>query len=283
LSTPQHCVAIALKAFAVCLGMFCCGSLCAASPKLIPDPETHRSFLLNEYRPGAPSVILFKDPYCGYCINALAKRSRLDNYNVYLFWSPILGRRSVSKVESFFSCDSPVESAILESVVRRSTHDCDGEFHAEIKKLNDEMVAVYSPDSVPQTWFGGQRINISQLTLLKSIVSAQEVAAAANVKLLWNRYEKFAIGEVLDTRLNMAVIARKGQVLSEFGRSILAQSGSYNWYVFDGSDEDVNKSQEFMLLLAAPAGKQPVFVLGGNILSSREEQYLVADNIRALF
>ena len=91
----------------------------AGSSKIIPDPEKYQDFLLEPYKPGAPTVVAFKDPYCGYCIRALQNLEKLSEYNVYLFWAGILGERSVARVDDIFDCAAPVSQTVFDSVVKR--------------------------------------------------------------------------------------------------------------------------------------------------------------------
>ena len=89
-------------------------------PRIIPDQQKYADFLLEPYKPGKPSVVVFKDPYCGYCIRALGNLERLDEYNVYMFWAGILGKRSKDKVNAIMQCNEPVSQPIFDNVMARS-------------------------------------------------------------------------------------------------------------------------------------------------------------------
>ena len=124
--------------------------------KAQPDPEKHKAFLLNEYDENKPVLVAFKDPRCPYCTKAFKQKETLDNYNVFVFWSPILGNTSARQVESFFHCDQPMGDEVIEAVINRQQVSCGDEFNDELWALNDGMVKEYEPKSVPQYWYKDQ-------------------------------------------------------------------------------------------------------------------------------
>jgi 23S rRNA pseudoU1915 N3-methylase RlmH len=148
-----------------------------------PDPVGHRQFLLRPYQPAAPSVVVFKDPFCGYCIKAMANSAQLAAYNVYLFWYPIFGTSSEERVQQFFRCQNPTGPLVQKAMLARQAPACDGDLQQQLAQVNQQMVDAYLPDAVPAYYLSGQRTYAAELVALQ-----QQKKPAAQVKVQWQRY-----------------------------------------------------------------------------------------------
>ncbi|GGW96898.1 thioredoxin fold domain-containing protein [Alteromonas halophila] len=239
--------------------------------KLIPDPDTYGDFLVSEYDAAKPSLVAFKDPRCPYCVNALKRLYQLSNYNVYLFWSPILGDRSQRDVNVFFYCDSPASPQVIEAVTERRSPDCDGQFNSDLAKRNDAFVAQYNPTSVPQYWFGGQRVGIGQLKL--SMSTAQQVALLAEsstVQIPWHRYPSAVIRTPFQDRYNIGIVLNHS--LGDDLQRVLLNETQFNWYVFDKQQPLSSQEAEFRVLTGTLDHQAPIVLLEGKPLSGKERK-----------
>lgn len=149
-----------------------------------PDPVVHRQFLLRPYQPAAPSVVVFKDPFCGYCIKAMANSAQLAAYNVYLFWYPIFGTSSEERVQHFFRCQNPTGPLVQKAMLARQAPACDGELQQQLMQINQQMVDAYLPDAVPAYYLSAQRTYAAELVAL-----VQQKPPVAQVKIQWQRYQ----------------------------------------------------------------------------------------------
>lgn len=165
-----------------------------------PDPVMHRQFLLRPYQPAAPSVVVFKDPFCGYCIKAMANATQLAAYNVYLFWYPIFGSSSEERVQKFFRCQNPTGPLVQKAMLARQAPACDGELQQQLVQLNQQMVEAYRPDAVPAYYLSGQRTYASELVALR-----QQQQPTAQVKVPWQRYQS-----------NLVTSATAGDIMAIF-------------------------------------------------------------------
>lgn len=174
---------------AAALSIACFASLLAApSGRTVPDAEVHESFLLAEYDPSKPSIAVFKDPLCGFCIAAMPRLEDLDGYNVYLFWAPIFGQRSLFSIDEIFRCDSPVDKSVRDLVAARQLPRCGAEVHSDVLAVNQQMVENYRINSVPAYYFQGVRVSVDEL-LLRQL----EHPPVAGVAVDWNRYRSAKI------------------------------------------------------------------------------------------
>jgi len=252
----------------------------ATAAVVIPDPDSHRQFLLHEWREGLPSLVVFKDPYCPYCVRAMEGRARLDNYNVFIFWAPILGDRSIDRVETFFTCNSPVDENVIKAVLTRKKPQCSGPSDEKARALNEAFVRAYAPTSVPQYWFGGRRVDPSQLNLSSIDVDPKNMAAKSTVKLKWQRYQDKLFSDAQSERLNMALVMPSGKPFKSEAQAALLKDERFNWYVFDGDMQRDKSSVEFFLLNDITPGEEPIFLLEGKPLTPRETRYLINQSLR---
>lgn len=247
-------------------------------PLIIPDVDTYGEFLIGEWDSQKPVLVTFKDPHCPYCVKALRKIERLDNYNVFLFWSPILGQRSINSVNGFFSCDSPSGEIVIEATKKGVMPACSGIKNTALQQLNSTMVANYNPRSVPQYWMGGRKLNVTQLKLAQSLPERiDDVIAQKNIVIPWARYSDMAITPAKYGLRNIALVMPNGKILSEVIKSSLFIDDHFRWYVVD--DSQSKTAIEFKLLTNLVDIASPTFVLEGKVLNDREMDSLLPDEI----
>ncbi len=141
--------------------MVAVGAHASALPQ--PNLQAHERFLIGDYEPSRPSVMVFKDPHCGFCIAAIPKLEQLKGYNVFLFWSPIFGQRSVERINKIFQCSSPVGETVLHHVGAREAPACGGPVDEALLAVNQAMVDAYRIRSVPAYYFQGVRFSAQHL------------------------------------------------------------------------------------------------------------------------
>ena len=162
----------------------------AAESKFIPNESEYSAFLLNGWRAQRPNLLVFKDPFCPYCIRAIPKLEQLTAYNVYLFWSPILGSSSQARVEQIFNCERIASKQVLDAVVLRQSPQCSQGFQANLKKLNDKVVNNYQINAVPSFFLQGKNVSLA------SLIKAQNTRPPINgVRINW---QKFALMKYSD-------------------------------------------------------------------------------------
>jgi len=271
----------------------------------IPDPQIYKSFLLSAWNKKYPSLIVFKDPSCPYCIRDLKKRQQLSKYNVFLFWAPILGTRSVEHVNSFFKCASSSEDSVLEAVIKRDKPGCSGLFNKTLFDLNNEMVKNYDPHSVPQYWLGGRQVSLANLDLSHNKITANSVVNKSTISVSWPRYQSSAINEIIPKRHNIGIVLPEAYALSLKELRLIANNSLYNWYLFGaefsaqikaelGCKRHVNSCSsgvkdrttehnnlEFRLLTGLEKISEPQFSLEGKILLELEKKQLIPKEILA--
>jgi hypothetical protein len=253
-------------------------------PMIIPDKDKHSKFLLAPFKPGAPSVVVFKDPYCGYCIRALKKRDRMSEYNVYMFWAGILGDRSAKKVGEILNCAAPISGEVFDSVIKRESRvNCKAglaEQTAQTRMLNDEMVANYQPNSVPAYYFGGRKVYVSQLDRFKSKLKMN----ITPIQLLWERYEALRVARKNHQGLANAIIfLSPNSVKRPYVIEALKKDTNYSWYLVETAcspgrecNETEKLSEELRLLLDVPQQKISITttVVNGTVINpARYKQY----------
>jgi hypothetical protein len=238
---------------------------------MLPDNLIHSAFLLNEWQANKPSLIAFTDPRCPYCIKALEKQRRLANYNVYLFWAPILGEASKQSVERFFFCDSPTSKDVIESVINRRQPNCEGNEDRTLRTLNDSMVQQYSPKSVPQYWYAGRRVALSQLNLaLSNKQVIQSIAQSSLLKVQWERYNSKAVASANVALTNIGLVIPQNTEVSNKLIYLMGQDKRFNWYIFQNSTPYTKENTEFRMLTNLESSSEATFVLEGKILSKTE-------------
>jgi glutaredoxin len=229
------------------------GFSCALSANLfiVPSKEVYSDFLIEPWKPNAASVIVFKDPNCGYCIRALKRLDKYKDYNVFMFWAPILGKSSERQVDSIFQCEQPVGEEVILAVVNREEITCKKSTRNsdQLTQLNKEIVDNYSPQSVPSYYFGGQKVWLSTLNRFKKV----NKAAFNSITLDWKRYQTLKIDQNGHQGLANAVVFLPETSDKTALQNKLKNDVRYNWYIVDVCLECAglteNKlSQELMLL-----------------------------------
>ena len=242
---------------------------------IIPDKVKYKDFLLEPWKQAAPSVVVFKDPYCPYCVKALQRLERLNQYNVFMFWSPILGKASTKKVNEIFYCSSPVSKDVFYSIINRTNKiNCvlgNKSETAYLKSLNDEIVENYDPRSVPSYYFGGKKTYISQLDDFKTKI-AMDITP---VQLKWQRYKKLRIANTAHQGLANAIIFLPATSVK---RSSLIESlkneTNYTWFLVNKNcltgmecDEQEKLSEELRLLLDVTDSSEIAIVINGTVIN----------------
>ena len=256
------------------LSMLVCASFAADAKS--PSYAEHKAFLLQQWDPSKPSLIAFKDPRCPYCIKSLQKRERLDNYNVFLFWAPILGPGSQAQVERFFHCETPTNSEVLMAVTLRKYPLCAGSRNEDLRRVNDAMVDAYKPNSVPQYWYGGRRVALAQLNLaLPKSERLQLLAQNSPLKIQWDRYQSHAVNPPLKDILTIGVVLPDKAIINENALTIMRQDSDINWYVFDNENVNSKSSVEFRMLTNLFTVSKATLVVEGKILTEKQRKSLI--------
>jgi hypothetical protein len=248
-----------------------------------PDNITHSAFLLNEWQANKPSLMVFTDPHCPYCIKALEKRKRLGNYNIYLFWAPILSNDSYRAVTQFFFCESPTSANVIKSVIDRKPPVCSGTKNHNLRALNDLMVQEYAPNFVPQYWYGGRRVSLSQLNLVQSIEQQiQLIAKNSKLKIKWERYQSKALATGNIGLTNIGLVMPQNAEVSDEVLDLLRHDSSLNWYVFQNLTPSSKQNIEFRILTNLINPPKPTFVLEGKVLSNEEVNSVLNNTLISL-
>jgi thiol-disulfide isomerase/thioredoxin len=151
--------------------------------KFIPSELEYYPFLVNGWDPTRPTVTVFKDPYCPYCIKAIPKLAELNGYNVFLFWAPILGPSSLKRVDDIFHCESPASNQVLHAVFERKNPFCKMPLNHQLLNLNQQVVDNYQINSVPRFYLQGQSVSFALLKQMQ-----KERPAINGVKVNWQRF-----------------------------------------------------------------------------------------------
>lgn len=210
----------------------------ATSPLPVPTVESHKEFLVGDWKPNSPSVVMFTDPFCPYCLKALEKKHELDNVNLFMFWYPIFGEKSDSRVAEFFRCESPVGSNVINAVLQRKSPDCSRKLDTELEKTNKKMYEAYNPPGVPALYLGGQKVSFAEV---KSIQLAENYSSG--IKLDWERYANNQL--LTDTSANSRAAIYVGKNLSGANLKkltrILQTHKEYKWYIFPSNHSQLNR------------------------------------------
>ncbi len=258
-----------------------------AEPLPIPSPDVHAEFLLQPWKPNAPSVIVFKDPFCPYCVKALEKVEDLKNFNVFMFWYPIFGERSEQRISKIFQCASPSGHQVIASVIAKKSPDCDGDISKHLMELNRKMYEAYSPSGVPSYYLGGAKTSVPALVeLTRSSLSIQP-----SVNLELSRYEKNRLAIDSQKSVSLLLLIPSSYKKTADIISLAKKHTGYDWYLFtDGLQESyveicaemtgncdrnmlLNYSslgKEIMLLFGVDALVSPVLIMNGKLLSYSE-------------
>ncbi len=271
-------------------------SLCEGSTKPIPSYKVHSDFLLESWKPNAPILVIFKDPFCPYCLQALKRRDELKAYNAFLFWYPIFGERSENRVREFFKCASPVSEQVISAVINNTSPECKGAEKAHLIDLNRKMFEAYSPDGVPSYYLGERKISLGELKGLQK----KNESMSPTVSLSWDRYHLNQVAQNDSQLAKIAVILPiKFNEYDEL-QALLKHNTRYTWYLF--SADSNNSYDSFCRSLNGGCGKssivkyresteelsllygldfntltEPQFILNGRLLSDSEtEKYLIS-------
>ncbi len=243
----------------------------------IPTAIKYRDFLLGSWKAENPTLTIFVDPFCPYCLKSLDRKYQFANYNTFLFWAPILGDRSISRVNEIFACKNVVGDRVIESVIKRLSPQCEQPTDKEAVAANMDMLNQYNPNTVPAYYLGGRRVSLAQLDLA---VESGSVLGRQQFKINWQRYEEMSVSDVNASAKPMGLLVPSAVKLSLALVKQLENDKLYQWYVFI-EDKDsplfdrfcsvsqcdkqlyVNRYSEFMLLTAIPIKSSPVVVKDG--------------------
>lgn len=245
---------------------------------IVPDPQTDAAFLHGTFKPNRPTVAVFKDPFCPYCIRAIPRLGELSYYNVYVFWSPILGPRSEARVEEILRCPSVASADVLAAVVERQPPDCTDPTRPEVVARNKAVVESYQINVVPSFFMGGQRTSLAALARASSAMTL----AVNGVTIDWTRYplmEHVGLAEaqaraliVLDRaegRLETAVEALSPQFVFAAGDAGRAWIDA-RCRMADGACGDDYREryargvQELVMLLGLEEAMAPAYLVGND-------------------
>jgi glutaredoxin len=247
-----------------------------AGSLLIPDKETYHDFLIDPWKEDAPTIIAFKDPNCGYCIKALKNLAQYKNYNVFMFWSPILGTSSTTKVNDIFACDNPIGKDVINSVINRKAISCESTSllknkRAKLAALNYGVVSLYKPQSVPAFYFGGQKVRLNSLAKFKNDITN----TTALVKLQWKRYEPIKVSKNGHSGLANAIVFIPNNFQKKDDLSnLLKDDLRYTWHLAESSCQSKNcvltdketLTEELKLLLNITEIAKPILVVNGMVI-----------------
>ena len=262
-----------------------CSFLALSSVKavnyIIPTQEKYSDFLIAPWKPNAPTIIAFKDPNCGYCIKALKNLAQYQDYNVFMFWSPILGKSSDNKVHDIFACDDPIGKGVISSVINRKSITCEStnslkNKRAQLEVLNHDVVSRYNPQSVPAFYFGGQKVRLNSLAKFKQDITN----SPPSVQLQWKRYESIKVLKSEHSGIANAIVfipndfKNKGNL-----SSLLKGDPRYNWYLAESFCKSANcvltdkekLTEELKLLLNITEVDKPILVVNGLVI--KPERY----------
>lgn len=186
----------------------------ASEAKLIPNEAEYSAFLLNGWRAERPNVLVFKDPFCPYCIKAIPKLKQLTGYNVYVFWAPILANRSQNRVDEIFNCERFASQIVLSAVQQRQSPECikpQPALKQFQRQLNDKIVSNYKINAVPGFYIQGK--NVSLNTLL-SMQNKRPMINGVNIR--WEKFKLMKQANFYDAKnLVMFIPSAKAQAISQ--------------------------------------------------------------------
>lgn len=258
-----------------------------AEPLPIPSPDVHSEFLLQPWKANALSVIVFKDPFCPYCVKALERVDDLKDFNVFMFWYPIFGERSEQRISQMFQCASPSGHQVVTSVIAKKSPDCDGDINLHLMELNRKMYEAYSPSGVPSYYLGGAKTSVPALMELKR--SVPSIQPSVNLEL--SRYEQNKLDMLSQKTASLLLLLPSRYEKTSEIIALVKKHAEYDWYLFtDGSQESyvemcaemagncdrnmlLNYSslgKEIMLLFGVDTLVSPVLIMNGKLLSYSE-------------
>ena len=277
--------------WAMCVTLAICFMPVKASandPLPVPNPKTHGAFLLGEWDLNQPTLIMMLDPFCPYCIRSLQRRDQFKNYNVFLFWAPILGNASEVRVAEILDCEFIAEEEVISAVVGRRAPECNGKTGRNHAELNQAMAKAYNPRSVPAYYFGGRRVGLSQLNRYVNGIAS----LIGNVSLDWKRYTVFKVSQPSSHAGQVGVILPNNFQHWDNLLKQIANATQLDWHVimdFQGGVEQKfceatnfcsttslrefrNKREELMALFGLSEITTPQFILNGKLLNNYEAE-----------
>lgn len=245
----------------------------------IPNQNEHGAFLLDPWKPEAPVLVAFIDPYCPYCIKALKSKERYQYYNTFIFWAGILGDRSIARVEEILACNNPVSESVINSVVQRIAPECDKSKSLEHRELAQHMVDAYDPMAVPSYYFGGRRVGLGELARMVNGVNQLE----STVKLDWSRYAELRWRRNNHNLAKLIAVVPTEWSANEVQNNIPLDA-KFDWYVAGANFEAIcsqlnegceleakegyrKRSAEIQLLYDLKSSDKVQYVLNGVLLN----------------
>lgn len=258
----------------------------------IPSPDEYADFLLEPWKPNAPILVAFKDPFCPYCIKAFHRKSELQPYNVFMFWYPIFGERSERRIEEIFRCASPTSQQVINAVIAHQSPSCGGSAKKHLMALNRRIYEAYAAPGVPAYYLGGVKVSMAQVRASHLSVSSLETS----VHIDWQRYDLHRLNIGTSKLANVLLMLPELSSKTSELMALLRKHSTYDWYLFsDGYSEDYYKiceglvgkckpetikqyllmSEEIKLLFGWDSAQSLEVVINGKILTNVEkDKYL---------
>lgn len=260
----------------------------ANEPLPVPDYETYGDFLLDDWKSSRPTLVMMLDPFCPYCIRSLQQREKLKNYNVFIFWTPILGKASETRVAEILNCELIAGDEVVSAVINRKSPECAQSKGAGHMESNQFFAKAYDPQAVPAYYFGGYRVGLTQLSRYVNGIAS----SAGNVGIDWERYVMFKISQPSNRAGHVGVILPKN--FQHWDRLLkqIAGAAQFDWYVVtdfkNSADQEFcevsdfcgetslrefrNKREEIIALFGLSEITTPQFILNGKLLNRQEAE-----------
>jgi len=253
----------------------------------VPSVDQHAKFLMEPWKPNAPVLLIFTDPFCPYCIKALKRREELKSYNVFLFWYPIFGERSDNRVSEIFQCASPVSDQVINSVIKGESPACTNAVDKNLMLTDRKFYEAYSPQGVPAYYMGGVKVSVAELKAWHKSLAV----VAPSVKLDWSRYKINRVDINSSNLSKVMVILPHNYQNKDLLVSALKANAKFEWYWFEDDKGDeyknschelvgkcgaqvlnqyVNTTQEIKLLYGLEDISKVILILNGKVLSDAE-------------
>ena len=209
-------------------------TLQAQLPKLIPSQDKHAPFLVGSWKPSKKTLVVFKDPYCEHCLAELPFLKKLTDYNVFLFWAPILGQASVRKVDEMMRCSWPLEEDLLQKIRKGESTGCNGPIDKSIVQLNQNMIKAYNPQVVPLYYLHGRSISSKSLFAGIRKKTFLQVAESSKLRPDWSRYQLSKIRNNLkiEESVAVAILIPGNWQLTATMIETLPVEANIEWYLF---------------------------------------------------
>ena len=259
-----------------------------AASLIIPSPHEYSSFLIEPWKANAPVVVVFTDPFCPYCIQALKRKDELKPYNAFVFWYPIFGERSDRRVAEIFQCSSVASEQVINAVIEKKSPRCTGNKNEHLMALNNAMYEAYAPQGVPSYYFGGVSVSVAQLKEWRK--SVRDVTPS--VAIDWPRYELNRLDAQTVSLSNVIIMLPQKYENSESLIKMLQSNTRYNWHFFTEGGaaaykkpcqylvgkceskalkEYLSATEEIKLLYGLNVIAKPLLIMNGKILNDSEK------------